>query len=180
MTADLAAELERGVSPARALEIFDSLPAVTVAELHGSWSGAEVPTGNPLGGLLRAYGWHGKRVASAEEVDPLVFNRSGALFAVNPALLPVGLARVAPWLARNPVLATVGRRFLPLLKTRRPRARLRMVEHRGVATATMIYDARPITDHFRRIDDGTLLGVMDLRGLDQPFFFLLRREIPDA
>lgn len=145
MAADLAAELERGVSPARALEIFDALPAVTVAELHGSWSGAEVPTGHPLGGLLRAYSWHGKRFTSAEEVDPLVFHRNGALFAVNPALLPVGLARAAPWLARNPVATAAGCRLLPLLRTRRPRARLRMVDYREVPTATMIYDAQPIS-----------------------------------
>lgn len=180
MTADLTAELEGGVGLARALEIFDALPAMTVAEMSGLWAGSEVPTCNPLGGLLRAYDWHGKRFTSAEEVDPLVFRRNGALFAVNPALLPLGLTVKFPRLARNPVLAAVARLALPLLKTRRPRARLRMVERRGVATATMIYDARPITDHFRRIDDGTLLGVMDLRGLDQPFFFLLRREVPDA
>jgi hypothetical protein len=49
-----------------------------------------------------------------------------------------------------------------------------MIEHRGVVTATMSYDALPINDHFRRVDDATLLGVMDLRGAP-PFFFVLRR-----
>ena len=66
--------------------------------------------------------------------------------------------------------------FLPLLATRRPQARLRLVDYRGVATATMIYDARPINDHFRLLDEGVLLGAMDLRGVPAPFFFLLRRE----
>jgi hypothetical protein len=63
----------------------------------------------------------------------------------------------------------------PLMYTDKPKARLRTVEHRGVATAAMVYDALPIIDVFRRVDADTLLGLMDLRGLPQPFFFLLRR-----
>ena len=59
--------------------------------------------------------------------------------------------------------------------TSRPRARLRTVEHRGVHTAAMVYDALPIIDVFRRVDGATVLGLMDLRGLPDPFFFLLRR-----
>jgi hypothetical protein len=50
-----------------------------------------------------------------------------------------------------------------------------MIEYRGVVTGTMSYDALPINDHFRKIDDNTLLGVMDLRGATAPFVFLLRR-----
>ena len=34
----------------------------------------------------------------------------------------------------------------------------------------------PIVDVFRRLDAHTLLGVMDARGISQPFFFTLRRE----
>ncbi|MGA8046787.1 MAG: DUF4334 domain-containing protein, partial [Dermatophilaceae bacterium] len=72
-----------------------------------------------------------------------------------------------------------GTALRPLLRTRRtrrPAARLRMVEYRGVVTGTMIYDALPIKDHFRAVDDDTLLGAMDLRGLEDPFLFVLRRE----
>ena len=39
----------------------------------------------------------------------------------------------------------------------------------------MIYDRQPIIDVFRRVDDVTLLGVMDLRGMSQPYFFVLTR-----
>lgn len=177
MAGDVIAELTGGVSPARALEIFDSLPAVGVGEMRGRWAGSEAPTGHPLDGLLGAYGWRGKRFASAEEVDPLVFGRGGRPFAVDPAVIPVRLALRYPRLVRHPAVVAVGRLGLPLLKTRRPKARLRMVVYRGVPTATMIYDAQPINDHFRRIDDDTLLGAMDLRGIAGPFFFLLRREI---
>jgi hypothetical protein len=51
-----------------------------------------------------------------------------------------------------------------------------MVEYRGVVSGTMVYDALPINDHFRAVDDDTLLGAMDLRGLADPFLFVLRRE----
>ena len=42
----------------------------------------------------------------------------------------------------------------------------------------MIYDARPINDVFKRVDADTALGLMDMRGLDKPFFFVLRRRSP--
>ena len=55
-------------------------------------------------------------------------------------------------------------------------ARLRMVEFRGVVTATMIYDRHPILDHFRRVSREIVLGVMDTKGDDAPLFFFLRRR----
>jgi hypothetical protein len=42
-----------------------------------------------------------------------------------------------------------------------------------------LYDHLPIVDVFRRLDAHTLLGVMDARGISQPFFFTLRREESD-
>jgi hypothetical protein len=35
------------------------------------------------------------------------------------------------------------------------------VEFRGELTATMVYDGMPIFDHFKRVDDNTLMGVMN-------------------
>ena len=69
---------------------------------------------------------------------------------------------------------------LPLWITHHPQARLRVVEHRGVSSAAMLYDHLPIVDVFRRLDEHTLLGVMDARGISQPFFFTLRREGSDV
>jgi hypothetical protein len=54
-------------------------------------------------------------------------------------------------------------------------ASLREVVFRGVATATMIYDNAPVFDHFRRLGDDRVLGVMDQKGSDQWLFFCLRR-----
>jgi hypothetical protein len=55
-------------------------------------------------------------------------------------------------------------------------ARLRMVEFRGVVSATMIYDRHPILDHFRRVARDTVAGVMDTKGDDAPLVFFLRRR----
>ena len=40
----------------------------------------------------------------------------------------------------------------------------------------MIYDQLPINDVFRKVDQDAVFGVMDLRGMKSPFFFILRRE----
>ena len=40
----------------------------------------------------------------------------------------------------------------------------------------MIYDSLPINDVFRKVDDHTVLGLMDLKGMKDPFFFVLTRE----
>ena len=166
----------RGTDTDSALALFDSLPPVTVAEMLGDWHGAEVATGSPLDGVLELSGWHGKRYRSAEDAHPLVMAGRRGLFAVNPALVPMGLAmRTAP-LLRRLRLGGVTRALLPLARTRKPAARLRMVEYRGVVSGTMVYDALPVNDHFRRVDDATLFGAMDLRGLDAPFMFTLHRE----
>ncbi|BBH67619.1 hypothetical protein ACTI_43040 [Actinoplanes sp. OR16] len=54
------------------------------------------------------------------------------------------------------------------------------VEFRGETTATMVYDRRPILDHFKRIDENTVLGVMNGKGVrsddDRFYYFLLERE----
>lgn len=54
-------------------------------------------------------------------------------------------------------------------------ASLRKVEYRGQVTATMVYDQHPIFDHFRKIDDNQVLGVMDSKGDEFPLYFYLRR-----
>lgn len=43
----------------------------------------------------------------------------------------------------------------------------------------MLYDQLLIVDVFRRLDAQTLLGVMDARGISQPFF-TLRHEGSDV
>jgi hypothetical protein len=57
-------------------------------------------------------------------------------------------------------------------------ASLWMVEFRGESTATMVYDGQPILDHFKRVDESTLMGIMNGKGvLDEGrhYYFLLER-----
>lgn len=163
---------------AEALSLFDRLDPVDEGFMLGDWRGSGLATGHPMDGLLEAYGWLGKRFENRETVHPLVFaSCRGRRINVHPMwLLPfVG------WLARHGLphhglLPWLFERALPLLSTRQPGARLRITRYRGRDTATMIYDHLPINDVFRRIDDDRVLGIMDMRRMAQPFFFILRRE----
>jgi hypothetical protein len=166
-------------SPDAALALFDDCPAVGVDELTGRWRGSGLPTGSALDGLLEAYGWYGKEFVDAETVHPLLFaDRSGRPRPVDPALVPVAVLRDHAALAHHPLARAAFGAVRPLLTTRKPKARLRAVEHRGVVTAAMVYDALPVIDVFRRLSADTVLGLMDLRGLPEPFFFLLERDAP--
>ncbi len=51
-----------------------------------------------------------------------------------------------------------------------------MIEFRGKSSATMIYDEKPINDHFRKISENMVLGIMDLKSIVQPYFFILERD----
>jgi hypothetical protein len=166
-----------GVDPQEALTFFDGLPTVTPEEMVGRWRGSGLPTGSPLDGLLESFGWYGKEILDEESVHPLLFtDRNGRPRPVDPSLLPVGVLRdYAGFLNVWPVRRAFGT-VRPLLYTRRPRARLRSVEHRGVVTAAMVYDALPIIDVFRRVSEDVRLGAMDLRGLPSPFLFVLTRD----
>lgn len=77
--------------------------------MFGDWRSLVLPTGHPFDGLLENLGWRGKRFASVDHVDP------------------------------------------------------------------MVYDRQPIIDHFRRIDERRILGLMDMRGV-VPYFFLLTKD----
>ncbi|MGL5857286.1 MAG: DUF4334 domain-containing protein [Angustibacter sp.] len=171
------ASLQTGTTTDAALAFFDTLPTVGVDHLLGCWRGSGIPTGHPLDGLLECLGWYGKRFDAPDAAHPLLFDDGhGRLTSVNPAFTPLGLvARYAAAL-RRPATASLLRLLRPALSTRRPRARLRMTEYRGRVSATMCYDALPVHDVFRAVDDHTLLAVMDQRDSQHPFFFVLRRD----
>ena len=166
---------EQGWTAKAGLAFFDSLAAIRPEDMSGEWRGTELPSGHPLDGLLSTYGWYGKRFNDNDRVDPLLFEDAGAVRAVDPARLPLGLALALPRIARTSAAQGLFRLLLPVLATDRPGARLRSMEHRGLISAAMIYDAQPIIDNFRRVDEERLLGLMDLRLTPEPFFFLLTR-----
>jgi hypothetical protein len=162
----------------QAWSLFDDLDAVEPDFMTGAWRGSGFPTGHPMDGLLEAYRWHGKHFDGTGDVHPLVFETAGGqTHSINPLfLLPIlgMLDRCA--LPRTGLLPWVFSVLMPMFSTRRTRARLRLTRYRGRDTATMIYDHLPIHDIFRKVDDNTVLGVMDLKGMRQPYFFVLRRE----
>ncbi|MDM0044455.1 DUF4334 domain-containing protein [Variovorax dokdonensis] len=176
-------DLSQPLSPAEALALFDRLEPVDCAFMFGRWRGSGVLTGHPMDGLLEAYRWWGKHFESTEVVHPLLFEaRNGQPVAINPALLGAGLGLVGR--VPLPRSAAAGRVFQTLagvpglLRTSRPRARLRMLVHRGQCSAAMVYDQWPIIDVFRRVDEARVLGLMDARDMAQPFFFQLTRDRP--
>jgi hypothetical protein len=164
---------------AAAVAYFDRQEPVPVEALTGRWRGVELPTGHPIDGLLAIHGWYGKEFLDAERVHPLLFaDRAGGPYPVDPTLAPTGLLvrhpallRSAPARAASPVARRV-------LRTRRPAARTRLVQHRDVVTSALVYDRLPIIDVLRRVSTDILVGQMDLRGMLQPYFFLLLRDRP--
>lgn len=182
MTAAGAAARGNARTVEDALSWFDGLAPVELEAMWGMWRGEGFASGHPMDGLLEACRWHGKRFDDAERVHPLVFDApGGGTLNVRPVGVRLALWLVARWPAlKSPAVGRVVQAGLPLLRTRRPRARLRLLQHRGVLTAAMLYDDLPIVDVFRRVDADTVLGLMDMRGMAQPFFFLLRRERPAA
>lgn len=159
----------------QALSLFDSLEPVGLDFMMGRWVGSGFDTNHPMDGLLETFGWYGKAFVSPDDVHPLLFRQGGDVVSISPRFMPMDLL----WKWRVPRSSLLNALSLPLkqiLQTRRARARLRLLEHRGKVSATMIYDDLPIHDVFRKLDDVTVLGVMDLKGMPQPFFFQLRRE----
>jgi hypothetical protein len=169
---DLAAK--KSMSVEEALELCDALPSVEIETMIGRWRGTEISTRHPMDGLLETFGWYGKEFIDRDHVHPLIFaDNEGKLFMLDPQRLPFSMGQYFPRIkqARQALLAA---RFL--LQTRKTKARLRMVEYRGKVSASMIYDNLPICDTFRLIDQNTLLGIMDFKGMEQPFFFKLHRD----
>jgi hypothetical protein len=167
--------LEDGASQAEAFRLFDQLEIVDFETMWGLWRGSEIITGHPLEGLLTAAGWYGKRFENAETVYPLVFeNSDGTLFSGNPALLPLSL----PFERISPQAVSIGMRLVrPFFTTGKSSARLRMTDYRGKSSASMIYDTKAIIDVFRKVDEQTLMGVMDIKHLKQEmsYFFVLKK-----
>lgn len=53
------------------------------------------------------------------------------------------------------------------------------VEFRGEVTATMVYDGQPVLDHFKCVDENTLMGIMDgkrQRATGSYLYFILERD----
>ncbi|WP_084247080.1 DUF4334 domain-containing protein [Mycobacterium avium] len=57
-------------------------------------------------------------------------------------------------------------------------ASLWLEEFRGEVTATMVYDGQPVHDHFKKIDDNAVMGIMNGKGVrdnGKYYYFYLER-----
>ncbi len=162
-----------------ALEIFDSLEPVDVDFMIGKWTGEGFYTSHPMDGLLEIYHWYGKCIESPEDVHPLVFSTlRGGIASVNPIYMGPLMGLMNRRLI--PRSAAVGRLFqvaMPLFTTSSSSARLRNTDFRGKSSATMIYDKLPINDVFRKIDENSVFGMMDMKSMEKPCFFIIHREL---
>lgn len=168
---------DRRTSVTEALEVFDSLEVTTIEFMFGRWKGYEIETGHPLDGLLVPSGWYGKLFKNPEEVHPLLFyarNKTG-LYSVNPRFIPMHVK-----FPKSESVGTLMKLARPFLQTRKSTARLRMIKYRQRFCATMCYDEKAILDHFAKIDEHRVLGVMDLKGVPQPYIFVLERDEDSA
>ena len=157
-----------------ALELFDALDTVTLDFIMGRWKGSGFKTNHRMDGLLETIGWYGKDFISPDCVHPLLFFDGNNIFKVdpNPIVMNWGLSIHLPQKdALKPFYSLTSK----MLKTEKSKARVRMMEYRGKLSATMIYDYLPINDTFRKVDENTILGLMDFKGMEQPFFFVLNR-----
>ena len=159
----------------KALQLFDALEPVNLDFMFGRWQGSGLHTAHPMDGLLEISNWYGKEFVDSENVHPLLFlDSQGQVFKVAPNPSAMNLVLQFP-LPKNDSLKPFLMLINSLLKTEKSQARVRMMEYRGKVSATMIYDHLPINDSFRKVDDNTVLGIMDYKNLPQPFFFVLKR-----
>ena len=160
----------------KALQFFDALEPVSLDFMLSRWQGSGLHTDHPMDGLLEASNWYGKEFIDPETVHPLLFlDTRGEIIKVAPQPMAMKWALNMPGLKSDWMQPLLGL-STSLLKTEESQARLRMMDYRGKVSATMIYDYLPINDTFRKVDDDTVLGVMDYKESPQPFFFMLKRD----
>ncbi|MBR8832197.1 MAG: hypothetical protein N5P05_000742 [Chroococcopsis gigantea SAG 12.99] len=166
-----------------ALELFDRLESVDIDFMQGRWRGSEFPTEHPVDGLLEILNWYGKEFVNSEIVHPLLFlDERNQIFKVVPYPFLINFVAELPmfkdgslkgWLPYfRPLLLSLNS---SLMRTEQSQAQLKMVEYRGRVTTGMIYDYLPIVDYFKKINETTVLGLMDWKKLPQPFFFILKK-----
>ena len=180
-----------GVTQAEAFGFYDSLEPVSAKFMFGVWNGSECRTGHIMDGMLTIAPWYGKAFMSTEKVHPLVFeDKSGKKYCVDPRKVfryieePAIMKLLTKFTQKVDTgkLSFDSHKLDPVFKaykTVKSKARLREIRYRGAVTAAMIYDDLPIIDIFRKIDDTTVLGVMDVKGKMEKkgYFFLLQKCI---
>jgi hypothetical protein len=138
-------------APADLDALWGDLSVLGAAEMLGSWKGGDFATGHPASALLTKISWHGKRFDSLTDGHPLICRGEDGDLYSNTAAAGGGYSSL--W----------------------------EVGFRGETTATMVYDAMAVLDHFKRVDDRTVMGIMNGKleavfGTADHYYFWLERE----
>ena len=144
----------RSADPAHPAELdalWAELAPVTVDQVLGAWRGGDFATGHVASSVLAKVRWHGKRFDAPLDAKPLICRDDSGNLYSN--LAAGGGAEASLW----------------------------PVEFRGETTATMVYDAMPVLDHFKAVDPRTLMGIMNGKleaafGVRDLYYFWLERD----
>ena len=131
--------------------LWSDLPVLDASEMLGAWRGGDFSTGHPASALLTTIGWHGKRFDSLTDGHPLICRGEDGALYSNTRYAGGGYSSL--W----------------------------NVEFRGESTATMVYDAMAVLDHFKRVDEDTVMGIMNGKleaafGTADHYYFGLARD----
>jgi hypothetical protein len=152
------------------------LPPVTPSELVGLWRGKCIATGHPLDGVLENLGWFGKRFGPDLNADALLFSAGpGRLRGIDPKWVPLRLALRCQRFGRTRIARSLFWWLQRALQAKGPVASLKTLAFDGVASAAMVYDDQPIIDHFRKIDENRIMGLMKIRNDERVYAFELTR-----
>ena len=138
-------------APADLDALWSELDPLAATEMLGAWHGGDFATGHPATALLGTIGWHGKRFDSLLDGHPLICRGEDGELYSNTQYAGGGFSSL--W----------------------------DVGFRGETTATMVYDAMAVFDHFKRVDADTVMGIMNGKleaafGTAEPYYFWLERE----
>lgn len=136
--------------PADLDALWADLATVGVEEILGSWRGGDFATGHVASAVLEKVRWHGKRFDGPLAAVPLLCRDEAGALYSNKDAGGGGEASL--W----------------------------EVGFRGEVTATMVYDRLPVFDHFKKVDDDTLMGIMNGKleaafGVKDLYYFWLER-----
>jgi len=132
--------------------LWADLRPVTVEEILGSWRGGDFATGHLASTVLEHVRWHGKRFDAPLDAKPMICRGDDGELYSNVKAGGGGEASLWP------------------------------IEFRGETTATMVYDKMPVFDHFKAVDDHTLMGIMNGKleeafGVSDLYYFWLERDL---
>lgn len=167
--------INTGTTIAQALAIFEQLEPIDLHRVIGQWCSIPLPTGHPIDELAEPFGWYGKLFFDPEHVYPLLFRHQERLISIDPRWLPLS------WIGRRKlpakqVLVAMAKRTQFIVASAESHARLRMLHHRGKLSASIIYDHRPIIVTLRQVTETTLMGLMEIKDVDIPFFCVMYRD----